>query len=977
MSPFILRLGINKIILLLAVFLIASTGLKAQLFVSNNLTPEQLVQQVLVGGGVSVSNVTFQGNNFMRGDFSNGHFTNLGLEDGVVLSSGNVFDIPGNASYNASTQYSLAGDPTLTSVSGSNTNDASVLEFDFVPTADTLMFRYVFGSEEYPTYVNSYNDVFGFFVSGPKPNGMGSYVDYNIALIPGTNLPVTINNVNNGTTNNGPCVNCEYYVNNSGGSTIRFNGMTTVLTAMVVVVPCEQYHIKLAIADAVDYVFDSGVFLEANSFSSSGVSSNLGFSNSSNSFGAAVEACNDAELTFELEEVKNDDYYIIRQQTLGTATIDVDYGLLPSSDTLWIPAGELSVSMNLFPYSDDLIEGTETAEFIFEFMTGCDPTADTTVISIFDNTTAIPSFGIQNEFCQDSDPVTLSGSPPGGVFAGPGISGNIFDPTQANSGLNEIFYTVYYIDQTAFGVDTFCINDVMNEVWVFGNPDVYAGPDAIIAEGQTFTPESSAHNYDFVEWSTSGTGVFTDINVISPTYSPSAADIAAGSVTLSMYAEAHEPCEGDSTDSVLLTMVSGTTALAGNDDAICEGMVYQLNGTALFYNTLEWTSSGDGSFSNPGILDPVYTPGSLDINNGGVTLTMTAYGSSSHTDDMYLSIGPKPLVELGPDQYIPHGIWIDLNSTVTGSSGDLMYIWEPSEMLVNPTNANPQTQNIYEDLTFTLFVTDLSTGCESEVAALNIIIDGDALGALPYAEPAVSCAGGNVQLFANPLGGDGDYEYFSWVSDPGGQIYGFENPIVEITVPTTFQLSFTDGYNDFTAPLFVDLLPNPVIDLGGAQQYYCLYEEVILDAGNMGGTYLWSNGDTTQQIAVRTTGLAYDVQEFSVEVINEYGCSSTEDVTIIFDFDACVGIADPAISNHFKIYPNPSYGLFNIEVEGLDGETQISVININGIEIYNNTLNLNKVGSLHQLDLSSFSKGMYYIRFVNANFVYAEKILVK
>lgn len=970
MNPIIQRLGFTKIVLLFSLILFTSASLKAQLFVSNNLTPEQLVQQVLVGGGVSVSNVTYQGNNFMRGSFSNGHFTNLGLDDGVVLSSGNIFDIPGNASYNASSSYGQPGDPTLTAVSGFNTNDASVLEFDFVPTADTLLFRYVFGSEEYPEYVNQFNDVFGFFVSGPKPEGLGNYVNYNIALIPGTNLPVTINNVNAGSYP-------EYYVNNGSGTTIRFDGMTTVLTCMLVVVPCETYHIKLAIADAVDGLYDSGVFLEANSFSSSGLSSNLGFSNSSNSFGAAVEACNDAELTFELEEVQNNDYFIVRQQTLGTATLDVDYGLLPSSDTLWIPAGELSVSMNLFPYSDDLVEGTETAEFIFEFMTGCDPTADTSVISILDNTTAIPSFGIQNEFCQDSDSVVLTGSPPGGVFSGPGISGNVFYPTQANSGLNEIFYTVYYIDNTAFGVDTFCLNDVVNEVWVYGNPDVYAGPDAIIAEGETYTPESSAHNYDFVEWSTSGSGAFTDINVISPTYSPSAGDIAAGAVTLSMYAEAHAPCEGDSTDSMLLSMVSGTTALAGNDDAICEGMVYQLNGTALFYSTLEWTTSGDGSFSNAGILDPVYTPGSSDISNGGVTLTMTAFGSSNHSDEMYLGIGPKPLVDLGPDQTIPHGIWLDLTSDITGGSGDFMYIWEPSEMLVNPTNPNPQTVNIYESLTYTLFVTDLSSGCESEVSSLNIIIDGDPLGALPYAEPSVSCAGDNVQLFANPLGGDGDYESFSWTSDPGGQVYGFENPIVAVTEPTTFHLSFTDGYNDYTNTLFVDLLPNPVIDLGPPQQIYCIYEQVILDAGNPNGAYIWSTGDTTQQISVSTTGLAYDVQEISVDVTNAEGCSSSEDVMIIFDFDGCVGIDDNNIDQHFNIFPNPSYGLFNIQVEGLEGKTEVSVLNINGVEVYKETIDLNKIESLHQLDLSFFSKGMYYVRFVNTDFIHAEKILVK
>ncbi len=116
-----LRLAIG-IVLVMIVF----QPLKAQLIVSGNLTPEQLVQQVLVGGGVSVSNVTYQGNNLMRGSFTNGHATNLGLDEGVVLASGNVHQIPNPATFHASTGYNLPGDPTLTATCGFNTNDASV-----------------------------------------------------------------------------------------------------------------------------------------------------------------------------------------------------------------------------------------------------------------------------------------------------------------------------------------------------------------------------------------------------------------------------------------------------------------------------------------------------------------------------------------------------------------------------------------------------------------------------------------------------------------------------------------------------------------------------------------------------------------------------------------------------------------------------------------------------------------------------------
>ena len=141
---------------------------------------------------------------------------------------------------------------------------------------------YVFGSEEYNEYVGSaFNDIFGFFVNGPKPDG-GSYVFENIALVPGTEVPIAINNVNlgwamAGSPPPGPGVNGEYFVDNTSGLTIQYDGFTTVLEAKVAVIPGETYHFKLAIADAGDGIYDSGVLLESGSFKSQGSADILSF----------------------------------------------------------------------------------------------------------------------------------------------------------------------------------------------------------------------------------------------------------------------------------------------------------------------------------------------------------------------------------------------------------------------------------------------------------------------------------------------------------------------------------------------------------------------------------------------------------------------------------------------------------------------------------------------------------------------------
>jgi len=660
---------------------------RAQLIVQNNLTPQQLVQQVLVGGGIVVTNVTYTGANLARGSFFNGNSTNLGIDEGVMLSSGSVFSVPGAVGTQASSSNGQPGDPQLNTLTAPyTTNDAAVLEFDFIPQADTLTFRYVWGSEEYPEYVcSNFNDAFGFFVTGPNPgNPFNPYDNENIAIIPESMppLPVTINSVNNGSVGSqGSAANCTslafsgLYIDNQaiGGTTITYDGFTRTLTATLIVVPCETYHIKLACGDAGDYIYDSGVFLEANSFGSTGMSTNVGFSNSSIFFGSGVEACNDAVLNFTLEEPRSSDYYISISEIFGTATLDVDYELYPPFDTLWIPAGSLETQLVVSPLSDDLIEGTEQAQFIFSYEEACENTADTTSIDILDNTLGFAGIAGDSVYCISDPPDTLVGNPASGgnvsgVFVGPGMTGNVFDPSQASIGKNNIYYYVYFVDQTIFGNDTICYNEYVKEIFVIDGPTVDAGPDDVIAEGQDYTMSSSALWFDVIDWSTSGTGTFDDPNILQPVYTPSFDDITNGGVTLSLHATAQDPCPGDTTDAMVLTIASGTTSIAGQDDIICEGDVYQLSGNALFYNTIAWTSGGDGSFSDNTLLDPIYIPGPNDIGNGQVSLTMTVYGSSTDADNMILEITPAPVADAGGPATIDEGQDFSPNSQASNNT---------------------------------------------------------------------------------------------------------------------------------------------------------------------------------------------------------------------------------------------------------------------------------------------------------------------
>jgi gliding motility-associated-like protein len=261
------------IILLTCIFGVS----KGQLTIVPATTPQapSVVDTLLSSTGLSgpPTNISYKGGPLSYGTFRG--TSNLGIASGILLSTGSVVGVNAAPGGFLSVGTGVTGDPDLQTLTpiGITIQDVSVLEFDFVPKTDTIRFRYAFGSEEYPEWVCcAFTDVFGFFVSGPKPSG-GNYVSENVALIPGTSIPVGVGTVNPGTTgaNCGGSTNCQSlsyssYFNTNSGTTIIYDGFTDVFEVVIPVLMCGSYHIKLAIGDAQDQAYDSGVFLEAHSF---------------------------------------------------------------------------------------------------------------------------------------------------------------------------------------------------------------------------------------------------------------------------------------------------------------------------------------------------------------------------------------------------------------------------------------------------------------------------------------------------------------------------------------------------------------------------------------------------------------------------------------------------------------------------------------------------------------------------------------
>ena len=222
----------------ISLLLISSTISFAQLTTNTGINPQALVQNTLIGPGVTVSNITFNGAPSSIGSFT-GTGTNLGIANGIIITTGTVID-NGNGPHGPNNQANAgqinggAGSTLLSGIiGGGQTYDAAILEFDFIPYSDTVRFKYVFGSDEYPEFAppnnSGFNDVFGFFIAGPGITGL-----QNIARLPNNGSIVSINNVN-------AITNPSFFNFNGDGTTspynsspfyIQYDGFTDVLEAV-------------------------------------------------------------------------------------------------------------------------------------------------------------------------------------------------------------------------------------------------------------------------------------------------------------------------------------------------------------------------------------------------------------------------------------------------------------------------------------------------------------------------------------------------------------------------------------------------------------------------------------------------------------------------------------------------------------------------------------------------------------------------
>lgn len=372
-------------VLFLAMMALAISSVWGQLNITSEMTLEEYVNDILLGSGVSASNITYTGSMLQLGYLENGD-ADFSVSSGLVLSTEVAEATDCGTTAFCNDCIGLFTDDDLLDIANSvppligqaftvgDVNDGCILEFDFTATGDTVRFNYVFASDEYLTYVNTqYNDVFAFFLSGPGITGPyaspAAFPDgaINIAEVPDSDpsLPITISSVN-------PNTNSEFYINNPGGQDPCINGFTVPFTAEHPVECGETYHIKLAIADGSDGALESIVVLEEGSFTSTAVVDvDLSIDVGGPEENTIYEGCGTATLTFTrpIETILELEEMVIIDYSSSVGQNGIDFTLLP--DTIVFPPNVNTVSFELQAFEDGILEPAELVVFEILNLAAC------------------------------------------------------------------------------------------------------------------------------------------------------------------------------------------------------------------------------------------------------------------------------------------------------------------------------------------------------------------------------------------------------------------------------------------------------------------------------------------------------------------------------------------------------------------------------------------------------------------------------
>ncbi len=352
--------------------------------------------------------------------------------------------------------------------------------------------------------------------------------------------------------------------------------------------------------------------------------------------------------------------------------------------------------------------------------TACTSVSDQMVLSFFN--APVVSAGVDAEICE-TGVFQLFGSILSNVASvewyviGSGTLNNnqiinpIYTPSQEDI-LAGAVQIVFVGKSNYSGIAT---EDTLN-LYINRQPIISAGDNATwLCESEAFLLSDATLEFgESLLWTTSGTGVFDDDELLNATYYPSEADVLNGSVILSVSHESEGAC-ASVTDHIVLNFSNHPTVDAGNNRATCFNEPVQITEAfAKNFNAILWTSNGGGTISNANTLSPIYTPAADEI--GIIILTMQVTGENGCVEDtiydeVEIEIYPQLVVDAGDDATIYYNTTTMLSVSVENGSGSYFYNWYPAGFVYDNNVNYTETTNLVRTIEFEVIVTDANTNC--------------------------------------------------------------------------------------------------------------------------------------------------------------------------------------------------------------------------------------------------------------------------
>ena len=968
---------------LLAILVSPLQPVNAQVDVETDLTLEEYVNDILLGNGIQAFNITYQGGDQQLGYLTGGDEI-FSISSGLVLSCDVAQNLECPEEFLACDGCLGNGfnDPDLLEIANSvpdligqnfavsSVNDGCVLEFDFIAAGDTVSFDYVFGSDEYETWINTqYNDVFAFFLSGPGIDGPyaspAGFPDgaVNIAGVPNTdpNLPVTISSVNSGT-------NPEYYVDNQGGEDVCINGYTVPFTATYPVECGETYHIKLAIADGSDTALESVVVLEEGSFESNAVVQiDLSIDVGGPEANTIYEDCGTATLSFErpVETILDIQEMVYINYGSSVATNGVDYGqpqpdgtLLPLPDSVVFAPYVSIVEFELTAAIDGVLEGPELVEMEIENVAACNGGGLMTYFSFFVAEEPPPFIveGYETEMCL-GDAIELAPIVSGGygnytyewVCTGEVGAPIIFVPDVAGPWTCEIIVgdtcgmpsESAVIDVEVLEFDPLEVNIVEEtiELECNGIVDIQA-----VVNGGYDLAAGGFYEYDWEDQDGN--------NLFASWFDPSILSLSTWQNADEVFVTVTDACGMELTDSVEITYNIPPIVVTVDEqiDVLCNDP-FNITAAATGTGPFNYTWLDGGSWLGWG--NPLNWTTSTDEV---IVLEVSDACGQIESVDIEITVdAPEVIVSL-PDGLVgPCTEVFNLQADVTSGSGGYQYSWFQNGINMNENGNNVDIQ-LSETSTFTVNVDD---GCgQSGTDNAQVVIDNPPLVIELGPDVYASCVDYTV-IPVDIVSGSGDYQFEWFVA---GESYDVDDEITIQsygTIPVS--IAVQDGCGGSTLDSLVYHIPDIPISLEVTPSTtICAGDGMSLEALAMGGEegfiYYWPTLGTygpTQYIAP-TQSATYPV--IATDICgDEMNVSSTVEVQYLFSDFTVSGTEDNENRYTFRATPNPPEpyaGAYAYDWDFGDGSSSdesIVVHEFDGLGDYTVTLDVTSwVGCINQ-----------------------------